>query len=63
MNRDKDGYEIVPPLPDPPRGHVCGLCGMRFEAGKAYGFACAKMRCPMGLGPLGFDRITSGGEP
>jgi hypothetical protein len=58
--RDKDGYEIVPKIEEraEPRGWVCGECGRRFEAGKAYGLVCASNRCPMGFGPLMCNAIS-----
>ena len=43
-----DGYEVVPPLPKiQVKGSKCGECGMKFDRGKAYGFVCPNMRCPM----------------
>ena len=35
------------PVPyEPPKGHTCRVCGMLFEAGKAYGCVCGHDRCP-----------------
>ena len=48
MRTTDDGYEIVPPLSDPPRkGVKCGECGMKFDDGKTYGFVCPRLSCPI----------------
>jgi hypothetical protein len=43
-----DGYRIIPPLTETlERGIQCGQCGLRFDNGKAYGYACPSGRCPV----------------
>ena len=49
-------YDFVPPLQDsliksqePPRGRQCGECGVKFDYGVGYGYACPSNKCPMGL--------------
>lgn len=46
---DEEGYRIIPPRKDMPqeKGVKCGECGMKFDHGKAYGFWCANINCPM----------------
>ena len=45
---NEDGYEIVRPLKMPQRkGIECGVCGMRFDDGKAYGYCCPQVNCPI----------------
>ncbi|MBO9441389.1 hypothetical protein J7363_04745 [Phaeobacter italicus] len=46
---DDDGYRVIPPRREQPqeRGVKCGVCGMKFEHGRAYGFWCANTECPM----------------
>lgn len=52
-----DGYRIVNPpeikKPDHAvKGSQCGVCGMRFDYGKAYGYSCSVGNCPI------FIRVT-----
>lgn len=50
-----DEWELVPARPKPPKapkGIQCGVCGMRFEHGKSYGYVCTSLDCPIGLGPV-----------
>lgn len=43
----KDGhYELVPPRSDA-KGIQCGECGSKFDYGKAYGFVCGNINCPV----------------
>ena len=49
---DEEGYEVIPPLPAPPKpparkGVKCGLCKMKFPDGELPAFACRDSRCPM----------------
>ena len=49
--KDRDpNYDWVPPVQsvNVPRGRQCGECGMKFEYGQNYGYACPSNRCPMG---------------
>jgi hypothetical protein len=44
-------YDRIEPLPAHPmqaqkRGIQCGECGMKFEYGVSYGYACGNPRCP-----------------
>lgn len=55
IQRDQD-YDWVPPLrdrliqtPNVPRGRQCGECGVKFDYGVGYGYACPSNKCPMGL--------------
>ena len=41
-----DGYKIVGPHTTQ-RGIKCGLCGMKFDYGKAYGYYCQRAKCPV----------------
>jgi hypothetical protein len=44
----RDGYKIVPAMPEvAEKGIQCGLCGMRFDHGKAYGVYCPRTGCPI----------------
>lgn len=51
VRRDPD-YDWIPPLPPmtphsaTKLGVQCGECGIKFEYGKAYGYACQNSRCP-----------------
>lgn len=47
-----DGYEIIEP-PQPRKGVQCGICGMRFDDNKAYGYWCSHQNCPIQM------RVTS----
>ena len=55
VERDPD-YDWIPPIQDQRHpwalkkvGVQCGECGMKFEYGKAYGYACCNSRCPRGV--------------
>jgi hypothetical protein len=41
-----DGYEIIPPRREA-KGIQCGLCQMKFDYGKTYGYACQRVGCPV----------------
>lgn len=51
MKKNKDGYKVIPERKpwgvDNFKGFKCGKCGMKFDAGKLYGFHCIKENCPM----------------
>lgn len=44
-------YDFIRPLPDPyppgKKGIQCGECGMKFDYGVSYGYACGNNRCPI----------------
>lgn len=43
-----DGYRIIRPMPKfAERGIKCGECGMKFDHGQAYGYACLRQNCPI----------------
>ena len=47
-----DGYRIVnpPEIKKPERevkGTQCGVCGMKFDYGVAYGYYCPVANCPV----------------
>lgn len=48
-----DGFRIVKPItnefPHVEKGIQCGVCGMKFEHNKAYGYACQNLNCPVFL--------------
>lgn len=45
---DDDGYRVIKPIPETSeKGIKCGLCGMKFDYGKAYGFSCQNQNCPI----------------
>lgn len=44
---NKDGYRIIKSAPLKEKGIQCGLCGMRFDHNKAYGFVCLNGNCPI----------------
>lgn len=43
---DDDDYPTIPPRRTV-KGVQCGVCGTRFDHGKAYGFAFWHTKCPM----------------
>ena len=44
-----DGYRTIPERPEHEmeKGVRCGKCGMTFDHGKAYGYACPHASCPV----------------
>lgn len=40
---------LWPEYPSENKGYACKVCGMFFEAGKAYGYACMHSKCPTRL--------------
>jgi hypothetical protein len=44
-----NNYDLIPPQPQAKRGIQCGQCGMKFDHGKAYGFVCGNLTCPVQL--------------
>lgn len=45
---DEEGYRVIPPKKEVvEKGVKCGLCGMKFDHGRAYGFVCSNTQCPM----------------
>lgn len=56
MSADDDltdgGYRIVKPSPQGrsvEKGIECGVCKMRFDHDKAYGYYCPNSNCPIFL--------------
>lgn len=45
-------YDFVAPLLPQSflerKGRQCGVCGMKIDYGKVYGFACGNSKCPCG---------------